>query len=212
MPSKAALRSELRSRLAQLSPESSKTASASITHTLLTELPPGLTVAVFSPTRTEPDLTSFFRNYSGRLAFPRVTNLGKRESRKAEVRAPRLQTSVTAGGEMDFHFVSDFTTLTPGAFGIREPNQRLHPKVAPQDLDLILVPGLAFTRSGQRLGQGGGFYDRFLKRLNVPTLGIAYECQLFSELPCEVHDQGIDNLLTEKGLTFLPIVTLSRFN
>ena len=62
---------------------------------------------------------------------------------------------------------------------------------------LMLVPGLAFTQDGKRLGRGGGFYDRLLSKLpsNVETLGICTEGTLFSDIPTQVHDKRVDRIL-----------------
>jgi 5-formyltetrahydrofolate cyclo-ligase len=69
--------------------------------------------------------------------------------------------------------------------------------VAPEEIDLILIPGLAFTRKGERLGRGGGYYDRFLARvgLRAVKLGICFKEQLLEELPIESHDARVDRVL-----------------
>lgn len=71
--------------------------------------------------------------------------------------------------------------------------------VDPQWPDVIIVPGLAFTAAGQRLGQGGGWYDRFLPRLRVgcATIGVCFAPQLVTELPTEPHDVVLDVVITD---------------
>lgn len=72
----------------------------------------------------------------------------------------------------------------------------------PEDIDLVLVPGSVFDRTGGRLGYGGGFYDRFLS-LETPgalRVGLAYELQLVDQVPVEAHDQYMDFLITENQL------------
>lgn len=73
--------------------------------------------------------------------------------------------------------------------------------IDPTDLDLLLIPGLAFDRQGHRLGYGGGCYDRFFHRLNEKAvkLGVAFDLQIFDEIPYENHDQFLDGLITESG-------------
>ena len=73
--------------------------------------------------------------------------------------------------------------------------------IEPEEIDLVLVPGLAFDRQGHRLGYGKGYYDRFVPRLNEKAvkLGIAFDLQVLSEIPYENHDQFLDGLITEKG-------------
>jgi 5,10-methenyltetrahydrofolate synthetase len=65
------------------------------------------------------------------------------------------------------------------------------------DVDLFLVPGLAFTLRGERLGQGGGFFDRLLSRRRPGALavGLCFECQVADSLPTEMHDQRMDHVL-----------------
>ena len=97
---------------------------------------------------------------------------------------------------LEFHRVPDGEVLAPGAFGIREPLDSW-PRAKP---DLLLVPLLAFDASGQRLGYGGGFYDRTLAKWNVPAIGIAYAGQEVASLPSAPHDRTLDMILTEQGL------------
>ena len=68
------------------------------------------------------------------------------------------------------------------------------------ELDLIVVPALAFDRRGNRLGRGGGYYDRFLQRAGGGPLlcGLAFACQLLDELPTEPHDRTVDMLATDE--------------
>jgi 5,10-methenyltetrahydrofolate synthetase len=74
----------------------------------------------------------------------------------------------------------------------------------PEDIAVVLVPGLAFTSDGYRLGRGAGFYDRFLERMpNALRLGIAFAEQLAPTLPIEPWDLPVDALLTDTGMTFM---------
>lgn len=81
-------------------------------------------------------------------------------------------------------------------FGILEPVDA--PEIVPETLDLLIVPGVAFTQSGKRLGYGGGYYDRFLTANAYTTISLAMQLQLVSEeiLPIEAHDQRIQQILT----------------
>lgn len=87
---------------------------------------------------------------------------------------------------------------TKGPLGVHQPKKirRMNPK----NLDLILVPGIAFDRKGRRLGRGGGYFDRFLERLpkRIPTIGLAFRFQVVKKLPIESHDQPVDRVLTER--------------
>jgi 5-formyltetrahydrofolate cyclo-ligase len=68
--------------------------------------------------------------------------------------------------------------------------------------DLILVPGLGFTRDGRRLGRGGGFYDRLLaaSSFRAFTMGVGFDVQLVPALPVEPHDRRLDAIATESGI------------
>ncbi|HPU01831.1 MAG: 5-formyltetrahydrofolate cyclo-ligase [Firmicutes bacterium] len=90
--------------------------------------------------------------------------------------------------------------LAPGAYGIREPRPEALRPVAPCQIDLLIVPGVAFDLKGNRLGYGGGYYDRFFNRLRpgVPLVALAFELQLVEHVPVEPWDRRVDWLLTEK--------------
>ncbi len=96
-----------------------------------------------------------------------------------------------------FRRLFGFSELVEGAFGIPEPQEK-NPALAPEDLDLILVPGLAFDRNKGRLGYGGGFYDRVLSQTGAIKIGVAFSFQIANELPQEPYDQRVDWILTEK--------------
>jgi 5-formyltetrahydrofolate cyclo-ligase len=66
--------------------------------------------------------------------------------------------------------------------------------------DLVIAPGLAFTRAGARLGRGAGHYDRLLDGVEATSLGVAFDIQLVDELPLEPHDRGVDLVVTPSGL------------
>ncbi len=85
--------------------------------------------------------------------------------------------------------------LSPGQFGIREPLASCE-KILLNQLDLILVPGLAFDLKGHRLGRGRGFYDRLLAVLHGPTCGVAFDQQIVSAIPVEPHDLRLNCILT----------------
>ena len=93
--------------------------------------------------------------------------------------------------------------VTIGAYGIREPKQVdvLH-RIDPSSIDVIIAPGLAFTSNGDRLGYGGGYYDRFLTQIGEGTIviGVAYPFQVVEQLPTTAFDHPVDFLLTPEGL------------
>lgn len=83
-----------------------------------------------------------------------------------------------------------------GSYGILEPDISRSGEVQPEDLDLIIVPAIAFTKEGNRLGQGGGYYDRLLIKTKAVTVGVGYDFQLFGELPVEPHDCRLNYVIT----------------
>ena len=91
------------------------------------------------------------------------------------------------------------TELARGAFGVWEPRPETRRPVRVDELDLVLVPGLAFDRRGHRLGHGHGYFDRFLARVPAatPTVGLAFRFQLLDRLPSAAHDHAIQTVLTE---------------
>ena len=92
------------------------------------------------------------------------------------------------------HDVGELMAL--GAYGIPAP---LGDPDDPSVIDIVVVPGLAFTRDGQRLGQGGGYYDRFLPklRLDCVTAGVCFREQIVSAVPAEIHDQRVRRVVTD---------------
>ena len=96
--------------------------------------------------------------------------------------------------------------LTPGYRGILEPRPRRARAVAPEALDLALVPGVAFDMWGGRLGFGAGFYDRLLGRLpgQVPKLGMAFDFQVIPRLPHQPHDVILDAIVTDSRVIWGP--------
>ena len=87
--------------------------------------------------------------------------------------------------------------MQTGAFGIEEPiGDR---EIPAEDIDLIIVPARAFTLRGERLGRGGGFYDKYmsLNGFRAYKIGIAFSAQIFDTLPCDAHDIKVDEVVTE---------------
>ena len=99
---------------------------------------------------------------------------------------------------MTFHTVENLSQLIPGSYGIPEPPAELPQPVITEDT-VCLVPGLAFTAEGARLGYGGGYYDRFLPRYpQIYTIAPAYGALVTDELPQLGHDFRINMIVTEE--------------
>jgi len=86
-----------------------------------------------------------------------------------------------------------------GPFRIPEPSRGSRRTLRPDEMDLIIVPGVAFDRKGWRLGRGGGYFDRFLEKVppRIPRVGLAFRFQVLKTLPCEEHDQPVSRVLTD---------------
>ncbi|EPY2271547.1 5-formyltetrahydrofolate cyclo-ligase [Clostridium sporogenes] len=95
--------------------------------------------------------------------------------------------------------IKDFSELIEcGQYKILEP-KNFENIVDPKKIDLAILPGLAFDNKGGRLGYGGGFYDRFIPKLKkgVPKIALAYDFQILKEVPKDVHDILVDEIIID---------------
>ncbi|MCH5222415.1 MAG: 5-formyltetrahydrofolate cyclo-ligase [Muribaculaceae bacterium] len=90
--------------------------------------------------------------------------------------------------------------LELGSFHIEEPTG--NDITDPSEIELVVVPAVAYDRKGRRLGRGKGFYDRFLKSTKATKIGVAYDFQLVEEVPSEPHDVAMDIVITQSN-TFI---------
>lgn len=138
---------------------------------------------LYAPIRSEIDLWPLFERALAdgkKVAFPRC------EGEK---------------GEMHFYAVGSRDELSPGAYGVSEPNESCPLCDGFDDpAALMLLPGLCFDRAGGRLGYGGGYYDRYLARFPGRTAGACYE-RLVRPVPMEENDRRVDLLVSEKSVT-----------
>ena len=90
--------------------------------------------------------------------------------------------------------------LVPGAYNIPEPGEDTLRPVKPETIDLLIVPGVAFDLKGNRLGYGGGYYDRFfpLLKKQTPLVALVFDLQILSEIPVDEWDRRVDIIITEK--------------
>jgi 5-formyltetrahydrofolate cyclo-ligase len=89
--------------------------------------------------------------------------------------------------------------LVPGVFGILEPDlEKIDPVIADK-IDIVIVPGAAFSENGCRIGYGGGFYDRFLQNRSITSYALAFDFQLVDEVPFDPEfDMKVDYIVTER--------------
>lgn len=111
--------------------------------------------------------------------------------------------------DMALYVIEDLgCDVAPGYRGILEPQPQRTRAVAPETLELALIPGVAFDLRGGRLGFGTGFYDRLLSRLpqGIPTVGLAFDFQVIPRLPFQPHDMLLEAIVTEHRIIWgLPI-------
>jgi len=118
----------------------------------------------------------------------------------------RIVVPYCVDGELELFWLQSMDELELGMYRILEPRAELRDvaakKLQPEDLDLVMVPGVAFDRNGGRTGHGKGYYDKLLQhaRPDAPLVALGFECQLFDEIPVESHDIYMDAVVTEDAV------------
>jgi len=108
-------------------------------------------------------------------------------------------------GELELFLLESMDELEVGMYKILEPKTELRDapgkRVDVKEVDLIMVPGVAFDSHGARMGHGFGYYDKLLEhaRRDTPLVALAFECQLFPEIPTQAHDIFMDQIITERA-------------
>ncbi len=100
--------------------------------------------------------------------------------------------------KITFYELPSTKSLIEGRFGIMEPP----PYEKMRNIDLLIVPGIAFDKKGNRLGYGKGFYDRLLSGKRTFSIGLAYSFQLLENLPHEKYDKRLDAIASEDGIHY----------
>ncbi|NMH69696.1 5-formyltetrahydrofolate cyclo-ligase [Bacillus sp. RO3] len=101
--------------------------------------------------------------------------------------------------ELVFYELHDFVQLEQSYFNLYEPDPDKSTAVNNKTIELIIVPGLAYTETGYRLGFGGGYYDRLLSAYSGITISLAFEEQMVGTLPIESFDMPVGTIITDKG-------------
>ncbi|QDV67847.1 5-formyltetrahydrofolate cyclo-ligase family protein [Rosistilla carotiformis] len=118
----------------------------------------------------------------------------------------RIVVPFCVDGELQLFHLESMAELETGMYKILEPRadlrDRAAKRVAVAELDLVVVPGVAFDRSGGRTGQGKGYYDKLLEHAQAKTslVSLAFECQMFPEIPVAAHDIAMDFVVTEAAV------------
>ncbi len=101
--------------------------------------------------------------------------------------------------EMVFRQLDRFDQLETVYSGLFEPIEAETALTEGHEMDLLLVPGVAYAKNGYRIGFGGGYYDRYLINYKGDTISLAMDCQLEESIPAENHDVPVQHLITNKG-------------
>ena len=102
---------------------------------------------------------------------------------------------------MEAVLVPSMDVLEAGAYGILTVRKEQREILPPQELDCVIVPGVAFGMDGARLGMGGGYYDMFLpKAVQAIKIAAAFQCQITEGIPRQSHDCSVDWIVTEQGV------------
>jgi 5-formyltetrahydrofolate cyclo-ligase len=177
---KTELRAKIRAALKETSPATRETVSRKLCAKLEQQsfFQNAASVLFFAPLPDEIDVWPLLEKSlaAGKtVALPRFDSAGKNYS---ACRIRQLRTEIVAG-----------------QFGIREPGVSCH-EIPLKEIDLILVPGIAFDLHGRRLGRGRGFYDRLLEKVRGLKIGIAFDEQIAGKIPVAPHDAKVNFILT----------------
>ena len=185
MQDKPAIRKELLRRRDAIPPEVRRAKDRLILERLLSleEFKNAGTVFFYASFRTEFDTTELIKIS---LAAGKRAVLPKVDREKQE---------------LVLYEIKDFSELGPGYMGIPEPTSPETP-VSINDIDLVIIPGAGFDPMGNRIGYGGGYYDRLLSGMqkHVPVIAPAYEEQIIDSIPSEPHDIRVKVIVTDRQL------------
>lgn len=172
---KKSLRKEVRLRMSAMADDVRHEASQAIASVIKEHVAVSgaRVVALFSPLSDEPQIAGLIKELSAMMT----------------VALPRVE-----GDVMQFYCYSG-DAMHSGAFGIEEPQDT--PLVEPWEIDLMVVPGVAFTRDGARMGRGKGYYDKYMscEGFRAHKVGVCYAVQVVEELPQERHDIKMDCII-----------------
>ena len=185
MTEKTALRKILREARLSLSPDLVAAYSKKISHTLLTlkSYQQAQHIGCYLPMQNEVDLHAFIK---------------QAWQMQKQIYLPVLNNA----NDMDFYAYTASTELRKNKYGINEPNKNTSQKINPAQLDLLLIPLIAFDNQCNRLGQGVGFYDRYLAHYKHThtkpmTIGLGYELQKVTHVPTDAWDIALDAFVSE---------------
>ena len=141
-------------------------------------------------------------SYSSEINTKEIINKALKDNKKIYIPRTEFKTR-----HMDAVEITSLDNLVESTYGILEPSKEA-PYIDPNELDLIVVPGVAFDRNGGRMGYGAGFYDRYFKKIKkenikkIVKLALAYEIQMLNEVPMNEQDVPVDYIITENEFIY----------
>ena len=142
------------------------------------------------------EIIAIYKSFSSEVSTEEIIKYALKSGKK--IALPRVNKS-----KLDFYEIKSIDEkLIKSNFGIEEPIENSKTFVDKQKIDLVVVPGLAFDKEKNRLGYGGGFYDRFLAGINALKIGICFDEQLLKNetLPVKETDIKLDIIITDKEM------------
>lgn len=141
--------------------------------------------------------SSYYKNANILFCYCAINNevnlmpiINKALSDKKTVALPKVY-----GKNILFHKIENVNDLQLGKFNILEPNEN---NEIINNADIVIVPGLGFSKEGDRIGYGAGYYDKYLLEHPLFTMGVCYDFQLVNEIKSEKHDIKMDLIITDK--------------
>ena len=145
------------------------------------------------------DIILAYSSMKNEIPTDRIISLALKKNKK--VGLPKVITGVKDGSLMEFFQVDKDTVYNQGIYGIKEPENVQIFEFLNTDKNIeILIPGLCFDLGKNRLGYGGGYYDRYLEKISnikVHITALAYEYQIFDIVPTDKYDRPVDLIITE---------------
>ncbi len=170
-------KSALRDRLKKISVSEGAKKDRIISNYLISQMQNYNVVLSFNPIKGEVD----------------ISDINQLIIKEKQLYLPRVE-----GETISFYRVLDDNDFTCGSFGIKEPMPR--EKLMKTENTLCIVPGVAFSEKGARLGRGGGYYDRFLKDYKGVKVGICYSEFFLPKIPTESFDISVDAVISDSGV------------